>query len=131
MENKGMILIYQNQDGNIKLDVKLELETVWLSQDQMVLLFGKVRTTITEHIGNIYKEEELDISRTRRNIRQVRMEGLREVERDVEHYNLDVIISVGYRIKSKQGSQFRIWATQRLRENIVHRLIDKTAILAK
>jgi hypothetical protein len=113
------ILIYQNQEGNIKVDVRLEEETVWLTQDQMAQLFGKGRSTITEHIGNIFKEGELDESATRRNFRLVRLEGNREVERDVEHYNLDVIISVGYRVKSQQGTQFRIWATQRLKEYII------------
>lgn len=113
------LLIYQNQEGNIKIDVHLENETVWLTQDQMSTLFGKGRSTITEHISNIYKEEELEQISTRRNFRQVRIEGNREVERDIEFYNLDVIISVGYRVKSKQGTQFRIWATQRLKEYII------------
>ena len=113
------LLIYQNQEGNIKIDVHLENETVWLTQDQMATLFGKGRSTITEHISNIYKEEELEQISTRRNFRQVRIEGNREVERDIEFYNLDVIISVGYRVKSKQGTQFRIWATQRLKEYII------------
>jgi hypothetical protein len=113
------LLIYQNQEGNIKIDVHLENETVWLTQDQIATLFGKGRSTITEHISNIYKEEELEQISTRRNFRQVRIEGNREVERDIEFYNLDVIISVGYRVKSKQGTQFRIWATQRLKEYII------------
>jgi hypothetical protein len=113
------ILIYQNQEGNIKVDVRLQEETVWLTQDQMAQLFGKGRSTITEHIGNIFKEGELDEISTRRNFRLVRLEGNREVEREVEHYNLDVIISVGYRVKSQQGTQFRIWATQRLKEYII------------
>ena len=102
------ILIYQNTEGNIKVDVRLEEETVWLTQDQMTQLFGKGRSTITEHIGNIFKEGELDEIATRRNFRLVRFEGTREVERDVEHYNLYVTISVGYRVKSIQGIQFRI-----------------------
>jgi hypothetical protein len=117
--NTGEILIYQNQDGNIKIDVRLEEETVWLTQDQMAQLFGKGRSTVTEHIGNIFKEGELSDRATRRNFRLVRLEGNREVERDVEHYNLDVVISVGYRVKSQQGTQFRIWATQRLKEYII------------
>jgi len=116
---KSEILIYQNQDGNIKIDVRLEEETVWLTQDQMAQLFGKGRSTITEHIGNVFKEGELSEISTRRNFRLVRLEGVREVEREVEHYNLDVVISVGYRVKSQQGTQFRIWATQRLKEYIV------------
>lgn len=115
----GEILIYQNQDGNIKIDVRLEEETVWLTQEQMAQLFGKGRSTITEHIGNVFKEGELEQNQTSRNFRLVRTEGIRQVEREVEHYNLDVVISVGYRVKSQQGTQFRIWATQRLREYIV------------
>ncbi len=106
------ILIYQHQDGNIKIDVRLEEETVWLTQEQMATLFGKGRSTITEHIGNVFKEGELDERSTCRKFRQVRQEGARAVEREIEHYNLDVIISVGYRVKSRQGTQFRIWATQ-------------------
>ena len=91
------ILIYQNQDGNIKIDVRLEEETVWLTQDQMATLFGKGRSTVAEHIGNVFEEGELEPNRTCRKFRQVRMEGSREVEREIDHYNLDVIISVGYR----------------------------------
>lgn len=118
-QNISNLLIYQNQEGNIKIDVQLENETVWLTQEQMSQLFGKGRSTITEHISNIYKEEELEQISTRRNFRQVRIEGNREVEREIEYFNLDVIISVGYRVKSKQGTQFRIWATQRLKEHII------------
>lgn len=113
------ILIYQNQDGKIKVDVRLEEETVWLTQEQMATLFGKGRSTITEHIRNVYEEGELEQDPTCRNFRQVRQEGARTVERDIEHYNLDVIISVGYRVKSPQGTQFRIWATQQLKEYII------------
>ncbi len=113
------ILIYQNQDGNIKIDVRLHEETVWLMQDQMATLFGKARNTITEHIQNVYEEGELEQNRTSRKFRQVRTEGKRAVEREIDHYNLDVIISVGYRVKSVQGTQFRIWATQRLKEYII------------
>jgi hypothetical protein len=116
---KGEILIYQNTDGNIKIDVRLEEETVWLTQDQMALLFGKGRSTITEHIGNVYEEGELEQNSTSRKFRLVRKEGTREVEREIDYYNLDVIISVGYRVKSPQGTQFRIWATQRLKEYII------------
>ena len=117
--NSGEILIYQSTEGTIKIDVRLEQETVWLSQSQIALLFGKGRSTITEHINNIYKENELQYDSTYRKFRQVRLEGEREVEREIEYYNLDVIISVGYRVKSQQGTQFRIWATQRLKEYII------------
>ena len=117
--NTSEIILYQNSDGNIKIDVRLEEDTVWLTQDQMATLFGKGRSTVTEHIGNVYHEGELEQHSTCRKFRQVRNEGTREVERDIEHYNLDVIISVGYRVKSPQGTQFRIWATQRLKEYII------------
>ena len=113
------IIIYQNPDGNIKIDVRLEKDTVWLTQDQMATLFGKGRSTVAEHIANVFDEGELEQIRTCRKYRQVRLEGNREVEREIDHYNLDVIISVGYRVKSPQGTQFRIWATQRLKEYII------------
>jgi hypothetical protein len=113
------ILIYQNPDGNIKIDVRLEEETVWLTQAQMGQLFGKDKRTVSEHIGNLFQEGELDKNSTVRKFRTVQTEGTREVERELDHYNLDVIISVGYRVKSVQGTQFRIWATQRLKEYII------------
>jgi hypothetical protein len=113
------ILIYQTDEGTIKIETRIENETVWLTQEQMAQLFGKGRSTITEHIGNIYKEDELDPLSTRRNIRLVRLEGDREVTREVDHYNLDVIISVGYRVKSIQGTRFRQWATARLKEYLI------------
>ena len=113
------ILIYQNQEGNIKIDVRLQEETVWLTQAQMGQLFGKDKRTISEHISNIYSEGELEKSATVRKFRTAQTEGNRQVERELDHYNLDVIISVGYRVKSVQGTQFRIWATQRLKEYII------------
>ncbi|MFN5168797.1 MAG: virulence RhuM family protein [Cyclobacteriaceae bacterium] len=115
----GEIVLYQNSEGNIRLDVRLEEETVWLTQAQMAQLFGKDKRTISEHIGNIFKEGELTEGSTVRKFRTVQNEGSRSVERELEHYNLDVIISVGYRVKSPQGTQFRIWATQRLKEYII------------
>jgi len=120
--NTGEIIIYQNNQGNIKIDVHLEDETVWLTQDQMAALFGKARTTITEHIQNIFKEGELSKEVVCRNFRLTTQHGAIEGKKQevaVKHYNLDVIISVGYRVKSQQGTQFRIWATQRLKEYIV------------
>ncbi len=120
--NTGEILIYQNNEGNIKLDVRLEDETVWLTQDQMAALFGKARTTITEHIQNVFKEGELDENVVCRNFRHTTQHGAMQGKTQdnlVKYYDLDVIISVGYRVKSHQGTQFRIWATQRLREYIV------------
>ena len=113
------ILIYQNPDGNIKIDVRLEKETVWLTQAQLCELFQKSKATISEHIKNVFEEGELDPIATVRKFRTVQMEGSRNVERELEYYNLDVIISVGYRVKSMQGTQFRIWATQRLKEYII------------
>jgi len=113
------ILIYQNPDGNIKIDVRLKDETVWLTQGQMGQLFGKDKRTVSEYISNIYSEAELEKNSTVRKFRTVQTEGGREVERELDHYNLDVIISIGYRVKSLQGTQFRIWATQRLREYII------------
>ena len=120
--NTGEILIYQNLDGNIKIDVRLEEETVWLTQAQIAMLFGKGRSTITEHIANVFKEGELDEKVVCRDFRLTTLHGAIEgktQENSVKHYNLDVIISVGYRVKSLQGTQFRIWATQRLKEYIV------------
>ncbi|MBK9985202.1 MAG: virulence RhuM family protein [Saprospiraceae bacterium] len=113
------ILLYQNQDGNIKIDVRLEEETVWLTQAQLCDLFQKSKATISKHIKNVFEERELDSSATVRKFRTVQQEGSRNVERELEHYNLDVIISVGYRVKSPKGTQFRIWATQRLKEYII------------
>ncbi len=113
------ILLYQNQDGNIKIDVRLENETVWLTQAQLCELFQRSKATISEHIKNVFEEGEIDAVATVRKFRTVQTEGSRMVERDLEHYNLDVIISVGYRAKSVQGTQFRIWATQRLKEYII------------
>ena len=115
----GQIAIYQSADGSIATEVRLEGETVWLSQKQMADLFDKNVPNINEHISNVFAEGELEPSATVRKFRIVRQEGQRQVEREIEHYNLDVIISVGYRVKSKQGTQFRIWATQRLREYLV------------
>jgi len=117
--NNSEILIYQNSEGNIKIDVRLEEESVWLTQAQLCELFQKSKATISEHIKNVFEEGELDASATVRNFRTVQIEGKREVERAIDYYNLDVIISVGYRVKSPQGTQFRIWATQRLKEYII------------
>jgi hypothetical protein len=120
--NTSDILIYQNQDGNIKIDVRLEDETVWLTQDQMALLFGKAKSTINEHIKNVFAEGELDEKVVIRNFRITTSHGAVEgktQQSTVNLYNLDVIISVGYRVKSVQGTQFRIWATQRLKEYII------------
>lgn len=114
MKNNSEIVIYQSTDGKIKIDVRLKDETVWLTQEQMATLFGKSKSTINEHIKNIFDENEL-----------VEYESMRKFgnsefsTKPTNFYNLDVIISVGYRVKSPQGTQFRIWATQRLKEYIV------------
>lgn len=111
-------IIFKTEDEKISVDVRMESETVWLTQDQMAILFDKGRSTVAEHISNVFKEGELDEKSTCRKFRQVRIEGNRTVEREIEHYNLDVIISVGYRVKSLRGTQFRQWATRRLNEYI-------------
>lgn len=116
---KSEILIYQSPDGRSRIDVRLDGETVWLSQIQMAELFQVTVPTINEHLRNIFAEQELHEEPTIRKFRIVRMEGQREVEREIEHYNLDVILSVGYRVRSHRGTQFRIWATRRLREYII------------
>ena len=113
-ERHDEIVIYQSEDGLIKVDVLFENETVWLTMDQMCLLFGKAKSTISEHIQNIYAEGELKENETMRKF------GISEYStKPTSFYNLDVIISVGYRVKSHQGTQFRIWATQRLRDYII------------
>ena len=111
------IVIYE--DGNVAIRTTVEDETVWLTQKQMSELFGKSVKTINEHIGNIYKEGELEREATVRKSRIVQKEGSRNVKREVELYNLDVIISVGYRVKSKRGTQFRIWANKVLKEYLI------------
>jgi len=118
----GEIIIYQNPEGNVKIDVRLEDETVWLTQEQMALLFGKGRSTITEHIQNVFNEGELKEEVVCREFRHTTQHGAIQAKKQEKHvkcYNLDVIISVGYRVKSIRGTQFRIWATQRLREYII------------
>lgn len=113
-ERHDEIVIYQSEDGLIKVDVLFENETVWLTMDQMCLLFGKAKSTISEHIQNIYAEGELKENETMRKF------GISEYStKPTSFFNLDVIISVGYRVKSHQGTQFRIWATQRLRDYII------------
>ena len=115
-EDRGDIVIYQTEDGGTKIDVRFEGETVWLTQQQMAELFGSSRTNIVEHIRHIYEEGELDEESTCRKFRQVRDEGGRQVSREIPHYNLDMIISLGYRVKSRIATHFRRWATERLKE---------------
>lgn len=118
-ENQGDIVIYQTEDGGTKIDVRFVDETVWLTQQQMAELFQSSRTNIVEHIQHIYEEGELDEASTCRNFRQVRTEGTRQVTREIPYYNLDMIISLGYRVKSMIATHFRRWATERLKEYMV------------
>ena len=119
IEQQDQIIIYQSTEGETKIEVRLKEETVWLTQKQLAELFGKNVMTINEHIRNIYKEGELERSATIRNFLIVQKEGKRLVNREIEHYNLDTIISVGYRIKSKRGIQFRVWANKILKDFLI------------
>jgi hypothetical protein len=119
MEENTNFIIYHNPNGEVKIDVFVEGETVWLTQKSMGELFGVVKSTISEHLSNIFDTNELQKDATVRNIRTVQQEGKRLVNRDIEYYNLDAIISVGYRVNSSKATQFRIWATQTLKEYII------------
>ena len=116
---QDQIVIYQTEDGQTQIDVRLENETVWLTQAQMAELFDTDRTSIVRHINNIYKVEELDRESTCAKIAQVQIEGKRTVKRNIPFFNLDMIISVGYRVNSKRGVKFRQWANKVLREYLV------------
>ena len=116
---KSEIRIYKTPNGNTSIEVKLDKETVWLNQYQLETLFQTDRTSINRHIKNIYKTNELDENRTCAKIAQVQKEGERIVRRTIKYYNLDVIIAVGYRVNSKQGTEFRIWANKILREYLI------------
>lgn len=113
------LILYQTEDNQTRIEVRLQDETVWLNQVQLCELFDKDKRTISEHIQNIFKEGEISPDSTVRKFRTVQTEGLREVVRQVDFYNLDVIISIGYRVSSHRGTQFRIWATARLKEYLV------------
>ena len=117
--NENQIVIYQTEDGQTQIDVRLENETVWLTQTQMAQLFKSSRTNVLEHIQHIYEVEELEKEATCRNFRQVRQEGKRMVNRTMTMYNLDMIISVGYRVNSKRGVKFRQWANKVLKEYLI------------
>jgi len=114
--SRGEIIIYQMPDGATNLDVRLENETIWLTQAQMVQLFGRDQSVISKRIRNVFKENELDKNSVYAKFAYTAADGKAY---DVEHYNLDVIISVGYRVKSRQGTQFRIWANRVLKEYMV------------
>lgn len=117
-ESMSEMVIFQHEAGE-PVTVRLEGDSLWLTQDQMAGLFGRERSVIAKHLRNIYKDEELGESATRAKFAQVRFEGEREVSREIEHYNLDAIISVGYRVNSRRGTQFRQWATGVLRDHLV------------
>ena len=116
MDNKSSLIIYTTDDGLTNIDVTFDNETVWLSLDQMAVLFDRNKSTISRHIKNIFEEQELEEKSTVAKFATVQTEGNREVERDIEYFNLDVIISVGYRVKSKRGVQFRLWASNLIKE---------------
>ncbi len=118
-DKKSQIIIYQTEDGQTKIDVRLEDETVWLTQKMMEELFQVAKSSISEHIKHIFEEGELDQKATVRNFRTVRIEGSRSVSRNLDFYNLDMIISVGYRVQSHVATRFRQWATGHIREYIV------------
>lgn len=113
------VQLFVSRDGKAQLEVALDQETVWLSQAQMAELFGKDVRTVNEHVGNVFQEGELEREPTIRKFRIVRQEGKRQVRREIDHYNLDMIISVGYRVKSQRGVQFRQWATRVLKDHLV------------
>lgn len=117
--DKGQIIIYQSEDGKTTVDVRLEDETVWLTQAQLVELYQSTKSNVSEHIKNIFEEGELDKDSTVRKIRTVQNEGNRTVKREMTYYNLDMIISLGYRIKSQIATRFRRWATDNLKEYMI------------
>lgn len=119
MDDNNQIIIYQSEDGETRIEVKFTGETVWLSQQQMAELYQTTRPNIVQHIRNIYADGELDEQATCKNFLQVRQEGSRQVRREIPFYNLDMIISLGYRIRSVIATHFRRWATERLKEYII------------
>src|SRR5690606_21259420 len=129
MENQ--VEIYQAKDGQTQIEVTFEKDTVWLTNSQLVGLFNSSKANISEHIKHIFESEELSEKSTVRKFRTVQKEGTRLVERDRVHYNLDVIIAVGYRVNSKQGTQFRQWATQRLKDYLIQGYVINEKRLAQ
>lgn len=118
-EGFNEILLYTTPNGKVKVEIYLQNETIWLTQQKIADLFGVDRSVVTKHLINIYAEAELSKDATSAKIAQVQLEGNREVSRQIECYNLDAIISVGYRVNSRQATAFRIWATERLKEYII------------
>lgn len=121
MESKQEIIVFNSSSTNAEFQIYLDsnLDTVWVTQAQLTKLFGKAKGTISEHIKNIFSDDELESISTVRDFRIVQKEGSREIQRDITHYNLDVVISVGYRVKSKEGIAFRKWATKKLKEHLI------------
>ena len=126
--NTGNLLFYQTEDGQTRIQVRVEQETVWLNQSQMTELFQTSKQNISLHIKNVFEEGELLPESTVKEYLTVQSEGKRQVRRSIDYYNLDVIISVGYRVKSHRGTQFRIWATQRLREYLSRATFSQISI---
>lgn len=129
-QQNSQIILYQTEDGETQVQVIMQNETVWLTQKEMADLFQRDKSVISRHIGNIFEEGELEPTSTVAKIATVQQEGSRTITREVEFYNLDVIISVGYRVKSHRGTQFRIWATKALREYLVKGFVINDARLA-
>jgi len=130
LPHKNELILYQSQDGATRLDVIIENESVWLPLDKIAVLFQRDKSTISRHIKNVFEEGELEQDSTVANFATVQMEGKRHIERYIEYFNLDVIISVGYRVKSQRGTQFRIWANRVLKEYIlkgyaIHQRLDR------
>jgi hypothetical protein len=120
LQSKGEVILYKTQDGSIAIDVKFEEETVWLTLNQMALLFDRDNSVVSRHIRNIYNEGELNENSTIAKSATIQIENNRRVSREIVYYNLDVIISVGYRVKSKRGTQFRIWANKVLKDYLLN-----------
>lgn len=117
--NRGEIIIYRAEDNTVQLDVRMEQETVWLNLNQMAMLFDRDKSVISRHIREVFKEHELSREATVAKNATVQMEGNREIVRQIDYYNLDVIISVGYRVKSQRGVQFRQWANRVLKDFLI------------
>ncbi|MGH8508630.1 MAG: virulence RhuM family protein [Gammaproteobacteria bacterium] len=120
-EPRGKVVVYETADGEVRVDVRLDRETVWLRQEQMAELFGRERSVVTKHIRNVFKEGELEPEAVRAKFAHTAADGKTY---QVDHFNLDVVISVGYRVKSLRGTQFRIWATRTLRDHLLNLLED-------
>lgn len=119
-KNENNIIIYQDEDGITKVSVKFSDEDIWLTQNQIAEIYKTTKQNISSHISNIYRDKELDMNSTVKKFLTVQNEGNRQVKRDIDYYNLDMIIALGYRVQSQVATRFRIWATQRLHEYMQH-----------